>query len=129
MVLARDKFSLNFATENILKTALETVQGYLQTFVNDSDFSAKMQLAFGDRINIIDLHKAWKSGDFSSFPFIEILPANEINGANGAFAAATNTIYLAQEFLSKNIDNPDAVVDVLLEEIGHGVDTWLNTSD
>ncbi len=129
MVLAKDKFSLNAATENILKTVLETVQSYLQTFANDSNFTAKMQVAFGDRINIIDLHKTWKSGDFSSFPLIEILPANEINGANGAFAAATNTIYLAQEYISQNINNPDAIVDVLLEEFGHGVDAWLNASD
>ncbi|NJO63310.1 MAG: DUF11 domain-containing protein [Richelia sp. RM2_1_2] len=129
MVLAKDKYSLNVATENILKTALETVQGDLQIFADDSDFTGKMQLAFGDWINIIDLQKAWRSGDFSSFPLIEILPANEINQANGAFAAATNTIYLAQEFLSQNVENPDAIIDVLLEEIGHSVDALLNASD
>lgn len=69
------------------------------------------------------------NADFRALPKLEIWSAAEINGANGAFARATNTIYLSREFLSQNPTNPNAVSNVLLEEIGHYIDSRLNTSD
>ncbi|TAG18659.1 MAG: hypothetical protein EAZ39_11065, partial [Oscillatoriales cyanobacterium] len=53
----------------------------------------------------------------------------EINGALGAFAAATGKIYLSREFLAKNAGNVTAVAGVLLEEFGHFVDSQINTVD
>lgn len=112
-----------------LEQALQLVQKRLQSFATASDVNLKMQVAFGKGINAADLTQAWATGDFSAIPKIEIRPASEINGADGAFAAATDKIYLAQEFLNQNTDNPEAVVDVLLEEIGHFVASQPNELD
>ncbi len=43
-----------------------------------------------------------------------------LNGANGAYAAATNTIYLSHEFVEQQ--DLGAIVNLLLEEIVHFID-------
>lgn len=109
--------------------ALELVKEQLSSFANQANFEMTMQQAFGDKIEVAALKTAWLTGEFRIIPEIEIRPAVEINGANGAYAAATNTIYLSQELLERNANNPDAVAAVLLEEVGHAVDRVLNESD
>jgi hypothetical protein len=36
---------------------------------------------------------------------------------------------LAQEYIAQNTSNPQAIADVLLEEMGHSVDSEINVSD
>ncbi len=48
----------------------------------------------------------------------EIVSHSELN-SNGGYAQATNTVYLSQEFLKQNVNNSDAVAQVILEELGH----------
>jgi Ca2+-binding RTX toxin-like protein len=95
-----------------------------------------MQLSFGTGAGGSEVetrHVAslqdWVLGDLSALPRIEIRPSAEINGAMGAFAGATDTIYISQEFLSQNAGNIEAVTGVLLEEIGHSIDWRLNRAD
>jgi hypothetical protein len=64
-----------------------------------------------------------------ALPTISIRTANELGGAFGAFASSTNTIYLSDSFLSNNLENIEAITDVLLEEIGHSIDAQLNVED
>jgi len=59
------------------------------------------------------------NGDFSGFPPIEIRSASEINGANGAFSAATGKIYLAQEFIDANTNNLNAIASLLIQQFGN----------
>ncbi|MEK0187595.1 hypothetical protein [Microcoleus anatoxicus] len=73
------------------------------------------------------LAEEWFHGDFSDIPPVKIVSSAEIGGANGAFAAATDTIYVSRELLAGG--NLGAVADVLLEEIGHSVDARLNVTD
>jgi subtilisin family serine protease len=65
----------------------------------------------------------------SILPGIEIVSSAAIDGAQGAYAAATNQIYLSQEFLIENQDRPDAVESVLLEELGHSFSAQINSQD
>ncbi|MEG3908156.1 calcium-binding protein [Microcoleus sp. w2-18bC1] len=118
--------------QNLLLTLEQAVlraQEQLQVFASDSELGQKIELAFGSGVNAEELRKAWQAGDFSQLPHIEIRSAKEINGANGAFAKATNTVYLSQEYLSQNVGNSEAVTRVLLEEIGHFVDSKINITD
>ncbi|ABW32877.1 tandem-95 repeat protein [Acaryochloris marina] len=104
----------------------------LQSFALDDNFLDKLQLAFGSTFSndaAADLQQAWADGDYSELPNIEIRVAAEINGANGAFSTDTNTIYLSQELISFNAANPETIVQVLLEEIGHFIDSQLNSVD
>ncbi|NBD32138.1 MAG: hypothetical protein GVY17_03995 [Cyanobacteria bacterium] len=47
--------------------------------------------------------------------------------ARGAFG--DDTIYLSQEFLAQNLDNPRQVADVIFEEMGHYLDSRLSRED
>jgi hypothetical protein len=58
---------------------------------------------------------------------LEVAPAANINGAQGAFTGATNTLYLSQELLEKN--NLTTLTQVFLEEYGHYLDDQLNQED
>ena len=112
--------------------AMSEVYGDLSKFAAGPDFVAKMNLAFGenwDAAGAKALAEGWFNGDFSDIPPVKVVSSAEIDGANGAFAAATDTIYLSKEFLAQNGANPAAVADVLLEEIGHSVDARLNVTD
>ncbi|MEG4409500.1 hypothetical protein Q5692_00850 [Microcoleus sp. C2C3] len=111
---------------------MSEVYGDLSKFAAGPDFVAKMNLAFGenwDAAGAKALAEGWFQGDFSDIPPVKVVSSAEIGGANGAFAAATDTIYLSKEFLARNGANPAAVADVLLEEIGHSVDARLNVTD
>ena len=68
-------------------------------------------------------------GDFSTIPPIELVERRDITGANGAFAAATNKIYLSKDILTGDISNTGAVEDVIIEEIGHSIDVLVNAVD
>lgn len=90
-----------------------------------------MSLAFGDDFDVEaaqDLADSLTDGTFQTSP-IKVVSAADINGANGAFAAETNNIYLSSEFVADNADNPLPIVSVLLEEIGHYIDSQINISD
>lgn len=112
--------------------AMSEVYGDLSKFAAGPDFAAKLNVAFGENWDAAAakaLAEEWFHGDFSDIPPVKVVSSAEIGGANGAFAAATDTIYLSKEFLTQNAANPAAVADVLLEEIGHSVDARLNVTD
>jgi hypothetical protein len=128
-----------------LEQALLAARGLLASFVNDPDFSQKSALVFGTGVDVEALRgviEELAKADFSAFsiegsvlgntsilPKIEIRSASEINHARGAFAGATNTIYLSEEFLEENNGNIEAIASVLIEEMGHAIDFKVNTSD
>ncbi len=117
---------------NVFENVFAQVRQYLRRFATEPDFLSKMQTVFGDnftRNSALGLSTAWAKDDFVSLPQIEIRSSQEINGALGAFSKETNRIYLAQEFISKNQSHPEIIAQVLLEEIGHWVDSRINVTD
>ncbi|CAD5917593.1 hypothetical protein L2E69_07255 [Planktothrix agardhii 1806] len=105
-----------------VQQALQVAKNQLNNFATSADFKTQMQTALGTQRN-------WETTDLINFPAIEIRPAAEINYARGAFAAATNTIYLSQELVNENTGNVGAIASVLLEEYGHYLDAQLNAID
>jgi Ca2+-binding RTX toxin-like protein len=123
---------LNESAQFALNEATLTTQRLLKAIASDADFLTRVTLAFGDGFDaekLEGLRQQWAASDFGAIPAIEIRSSSEINGANGAFSADTNTIYLAQEYIARNTSNPQAIADVLLEEIGHSVDSKINVLD
>ncbi len=116
-------------TNNILISPLELAKNQLYSFANSLDFQTKMQLAFGVAVDSNSLQIAWQNQDFSVIPNIQILSGAELGGAIGAYAQATNTIYLSQEYLNQNVANIGSITSLLLEEIGHAVDAKINILD
>jgi Bacterial toxin 44 len=122
--------SLEYDINGILSTGLQTAIAQLKKFVNEPAFSEKMTIAFGERIDLesaTSLIQNLSNGQFS--PPIEILSTKDINGNNGAFDLLTNTVYISEDFLLQNANNPDAIASVLLEEIGHSIDSRVNAID
>ncbi|MFY7798296.1 MAG: DUF4114 domain-containing protein [Dolichospermum sp.] len=115
--------------QSIITSALELAKNQLYSFANSSDFQTKMQLAFGVAVDSNSFQIAWQNQDFSVIPNIQILSGAELCGAIGAYAQATNTIYLSQDYLNQNSNNIASITSLLLEEIGHAVDAKINILD
>lgn len=64
-----------------------------------------------------------KAGDFSWVPEIQILPAASMELAYAAYARETGTIYLSEDCPQ------DQITSVILEEIGHHIDTLFNEQE
>jgi len=123
---------LDESAQFALNEATSTAQRFLSAIASDKDFATKLTLAFGDNFDaekLEDLRQQWEAENFKSLPPIEIRSSPEINDANGAFSADTNTIYLSREYIAQNAADVQAIADVLLEEIGHSVDLQINVSD
>ncbi|MGK7898129.1 MAG: phosphodiester glycosidase family protein [Xenococcus sp. (in: cyanobacteria)] len=108
------------AIGQVINQAVVEGHQYLQGFAANPEFEAKMDLAFGEN---------WNKQANISLPEISVISSTEINGANGAFAEATNTVYLSKEFLAQNLENIGEVTDVWLEEFGHYIDSQINIVD
>jgi hypothetical protein len=116
----------------ILQQALQSARDSLTGLATDPNYNSKMNLAFGENFDpkvANDLVQKLAKGDFTELPAIKILSSASINGANGAFAKATNTIYLSSEFINKNAGNAETIASVILEETGHYIDSQINTKD
>jgi Ca2+-binding RTX toxin-like protein len=101
----------------------------LQSLAKGGGLRSIFQTAFGNSFSEIayqQLVSSWKVGNFSKLPKIEVLTHGELGLANGAYAAASNTIYLSGDFLARSGNNLAAVANVLIEEIGHSVDQFIN---
>ena len=119
-------------TTSLLDQAVLLTKDWLRAFAEGDEFSNVLEVSFGDRFNQEQakaLRQAWAEGSFIQLPTIQIESGNFLQGANGAYAAQTNQIYLSQNYLEANASNSEAIARVLLEEIGHFLDSRINTSD
>lgn len=124
--------NLNEDSQSVLEEAIVNAQSYLSKFAESNVFLQKITDVFGSSFDADKLgyfRQSWLNGDFEALPEIEIRSQEDLGGANGAFAASTNKIYLAKEYIAQNSLNSGAIVDVLLEEIGHFVDANINQLD
>lgn len=111
---------------------LRRVQDSLREFVLNPDFDSDIRQIFGTNTDLARAKRIIQDfalPDSNSLPAIEIRPGADINHAQGAYAAATDTVYLSAEFLRDNADNFAAITAVLLEEFGHALDARLNATD
>ncbi|NCR87629.1 MAG: hypothetical protein GPI90_24975, partial [Microcystis aeruginosa K13-05] len=93
-------------------------------------FWANLETAFGTNYDVVkatELRQQWKSRNFSQIPPIEVLSGEVLGTAKGAYSSSTNKIYLSASFL--NTASSAAIVNVILEEIGHYVDAQINQVD
>jgi Ca2+-binding RTX toxin-like protein len=110
-----------------LEQSLVLAQEQLQQFANTAQFSQQLTIAFGTSSD--SLQSSWQTGDYSILSNIEVRTGAELGGAKGAYGATTDRIYISQDFLQANLNNPGALAAVLLEEAGHRIDARLNTLD
>lgn len=117
-------------SDGALTTILTEWQALLQGWALDGSLAAAAQEALiheGTPEALQDLITQWSAGDFGSLPPIVLLSSAEMNGAMGAYAISTGTIYLNADWLATS--SQDQVNAVLNEELGHYLDGLLNAVD
>ncbi|WP_144875825.1 FG-GAP repeat domain-containing protein, partial [Hyella patelloides] len=115
-----------------LEKAIATSQELLTQYAFSDELLGDLTTAFGTEYNrevAEELVGQWQTGEFDSFPEIEIRSSTEINGANGAYSADTNKIYISEEYLLANTNNLKAISNLVIEEYGHYVDASINSVD
>ena len=131
----------NFASTNTVTSLAETnsflteqvipkVYQSLLNFASNPTFLEQLKLPFGENFDVQmvqNLASEWLAGNFNAIAPIEIVTFADLAENLGAFAEATNQIYLAQDLLTG--DNIEQAVSVVLEEIGHSIDPLFNSID
>ncbi|NES98142.1 MAG: CHAP domain-containing protein [Desertifilum sp. SIO1I2] len=122
----------NLQTGTEVNLAVEQVKQQLAEFLVSSDFAKVMHITFGNQFDtetVKTLLQDLTEGSSQHFPSIEIVPQAQLQGASGAFDSLNGKIYLAGEFVAQNTQNLDAIASVVLEEVGHAIDSKINTID
>jgi Ca2+-binding RTX toxin-like protein len=129
---ARSGFLLDSNSLKSLDRAIERTFDTLQQNSIGSNWFAEVTRSFGNNFDTKTFNAItndWNGGDFSRLPTLEILTEEELQGARGAFSSETNTIYLSAEFIGANINRVGQIDRVLLEEVGHWLDSQINQLD
>ncbi|WP_211941969.1 Calx-beta domain-containing protein [Cylindrospermopsis raciborskii] len=114
----------------ITNQGLNSALHQLWVFSLSGDFWQVLDTAFGteyNRENAQILRLQWQKGDFSQLPQMEIVDGGILGDGNGAYSSSENRIYLSSKLIEKG--TLGLVSKVLIEEIGHYVDAYINTVD
>lgn len=119
------KFSLDGLQDSNLLTVVQTAQHQLQQFFASPRALEQLQEVF--EVTHFDGAQALiANGALGEFvlPQVQVLNDDLLNGARGGYSSDRHQIYLAQSLLES--DSLSGSVGVLIEEIGHHIDTLLN---
>jgi hypothetical protein len=122
--------AISSAATNLLGDLLPEWHLLLQGWSANGRLTAAAKEALllnGEPQALTDLTAQWSAGEFAGLPPIVLLSAADINGALGAYAVSTGTIYLNADWLAGA--TKEQVIAVLTEELGHHLDGQLNTVD
>jgi len=112
-------------SSNVLNIALTGAKSELQKFLASPTALEKLDQVFDltDQNAAHILIENSAVGIFEQIPHMQIVNDAGMNGAQGAFSEATNTIYLSDSLVR---GDSLKLQEVLLEELGHKFDTLLN---
>ncbi|WP_254171998.1 FG-GAP-like repeat-containing protein [Planktothrix agardhii] len=120
----------------IMEEALTLVEDKLTEFIASPTFATDLQTVFGQSTDIPwarTLLDALPARD--ELPQITLVSADLMNGAVGGFDSLTGTVYLADSLIDPNsVITSDTqpsphLVNVIIEELGHWLDSHLNEVD
>lgn len=121
--------SSTVAKDSLLKEAVSIAIEDLTEFKNSPDYLNELKIPFGDEILADEATDAIASLiDGKANTNLEIVKIDNLE-TNAAFAPKTGTIYISQDFLEENNQNPENISAVILEEWGHYLDSILNDTD
>lgn len=100
--------------------AVESIQNLMQSAPDD------VAAVFGSSSDLTALINVWGT-DGPDLSRIVIVPAEQLGNADAAYAAATDTIFIADAVLETA--SIQRMVDILTEELGHRIDALVNSVD
>jgi peptidoglycan/xylan/chitin deacetylase (PgdA/CDA1 family) len=113
-----------------LADRLDLVYLQLAAYAGDAAFSKTVLESFGADVDAslaaAELRSLQSEG---ARPAARVVDGNALNGNHAAFDAASNTILVSADFLAANFETPANVDRVLIEEIGHYIDTRVHAFD
>jgi Domain of unknown function (DUF4114) len=103
-----------------LRPTIDLASQKISAFFQRPNWTDQFALAFGSSFDprLIQTYS-------QQLPSIKIV--KDLGGANGAFSAKNNTIYLSHSLVEQG--DQQKTVAVVIEEIGHGIDAYLNQQD
>ena len=110
--------------------SLLSVYDQLTSFAKLENFWSLFNTVFGSNYDYslaAMLRSQWQSGNFSQLPTISVISSDILGNTRGGYAKSINTIYLSDRFLANA--SQQSLDAVILEEIGHFVDAWVNNTD
>ncbi|MCX5956170.1 MAG: hypothetical protein NTW51_07105, partial [Cyanobacteria bacterium] len=127
---AKKKAPQQITAEHLIASLLPGWHLLLLGWSADGRLSSAAQEALllpGEPPALTDLITQYSAGEFGGLPPIVLLSSSDINGAMGAYALSTGTIYLNADWLATA--TKAQVFSVLTEELGHHLDGRLNAVD
>jgi large repetitive protein len=110
------------ASEDQLQEIVDVARQKIAGFFQQPNWRNQLALAFGDSF---DSEQAKKYSE--QLPAIEVLPEIILGTASGAFSAKNNTIFLSRNLIERG--DSQEITAVLIEEIGHSIDAYVNQKD
>ncbi|MDR9404951.1 MAG: hypothetical protein RI580_16100, partial [Halothece sp. Uz-M2-17] len=119
MMTSQDHSPFNSLLSNAYDSLLQGVSG--------EEWGTILETSFGIAANSVTAQKmetVLLGGSFLDEIELEILPSSTLEGALGAYG--NGTIYLSQELLASG---SETLTSVGLEEVGHAIDDYFNSTD
>jgi Ca2+-binding RTX toxin-like protein/peptidoglycan/xylan/chitin deacetylase (PgdA/CDA1 family) len=117
------------SAEDILSRAFGGAMGLLARRVAEPEFSTIVRSAFADDASRKALADALTELLLArSTPTVQLVAAETLHGAGGAYDSQRDTIYVSKEFVAGHANDVAAVERVLLEELGHAIDARLGAA-
>ena len=113
-----------------LQAGIDLALAQLHDWIQSSEDLQQLDLAFGSKWNRQlgwQLIQKWSNG--WQLPEIEVVSVDVLNGGRGAFDSTNNKIYISQQLLDLQAQQPNLVSAVVLEELGHYLDARVNQLD
>jgi serralysin len=110
-----------------LQTGLQLALQQFSQFASEAGLFDRLRSVFGSDWEESDAQQL--VGDLVAGELPDIRIAKELGGAIGGYSEDEDRIYLSERFLAANSHNPQAIATVILEEIGHVLDSNLNSQD
>jgi hypothetical protein len=125
-------FGMNIAINNtqaaILEEGIDLALKQLRLFQADPIHAEQLRPIFGNAWSKDLLDELLNSIQAGQGPQFEVLEDAQI-GALGAYSSTTNKIYLSQQLLEQAAQDSSLLVSLVLEELGHYIDSKLNVTD
>ncbi|MCF3586289.1 FG-GAP repeat domain-containing protein [Planktothrix agardhii] len=120
----------------IIEEALTLVEDKLTEFIASPTLATDLQTVFGQSTNVQEARTLLDGLPVSDeLPQITLVSAELMNGAVGGFDSLTGTVYLADSLIDPNsvitsdTEPSPHLVNVIIEELGHWLDSRLNQVD
>ncbi|HLO86568.1 MAG TPA: peptidoglycan DD-metalloendopeptidase family protein [Nostocaceae cyanobacterium] len=114
---------------NTVNQAIDSTKNTLTGLAENTQIDEILGVSFGSDYNqnlANDLLNNFAQNIFTNAPNVVLVSSQTFNGA---YAQENNTIYLSQEFVTDNLGDIGEIKSVLLEEVGHYLDSRINLQD